>query len=60
MSASSNVNPVYAQLRDTAWAVMQANGGGLDPRVLTSLDRVRDMPFQKRYIIVDAAGASST
>ena len=36
---------------------MQANGGSLDPRVLTSLDRVRDMPFQKRYVIVDAAGA---
>lgn len=53
----SDVNPVYAQLRDTAWSVMQANGGGLDPRVLTSLERVRDMPFQKRYIIVDAGGA---
>ncbi len=53
----SNVNPVYAQLRDTAWATMQANGGGLDPRVVTSLERVRDMPFQKRYIIVDAGAA---
>ncbi len=28
----------------------------LDPRVLTSLERVRDMPFQKRYVIVDAGG----
>jgi L,D-transpeptidase YcbB len=53
----SNVNPVYAQIRDAAWATMQANGGSLDPRVLTSLERVRDMPFQKRYIIVDAGGA---
>jgi murein L,D-transpeptidase YcbB/YkuD len=53
----SDVNPVYAQLRDTAWAQMQAGGGPVDPRVLTSLERVRDMPFQKRYIIVDAAGA---
>jgi len=51
------VNPVYAQLRDTAWSEMQANGGAADPRVLASLDRVRDMPFQKRYVIVDAAGA---
>ncbi|MGN6059263.1 MAG: L,D-transpeptidase family protein [Sphingomicrobium sp.] len=53
----SDVNPVYAQLRDVAWNTMQANGGAVDPRVLTSLERVRDMPFQKRYIIVDAAGA---
>lgn len=53
----SQVNPLYAQLRDAAWAEMQANGGGLDPRVLTSLDRARDMPFQDKYIMVDAAAA---
>jgi len=53
----SSVNPLYAQLRDAAWSTMQANGGSPDPRVLTSLDRVRDMPFQKRYIIVDAGAA---
>jgi murein L,D-transpeptidase YcbB/YkuD len=53
----SNVNPIYAELRDAAWTQMQANGGTLDPRVLTSLDRARDMPFQKRYIMVDTAGA---
>lgn len=53
----SEVNPIYAQLRDTAWADMQSNGGQIDPRVLTSLDRVRDRPFQNRYIIVDTAAA---
>ena len=53
----SQVNPLYARLRDTAWADMQANGGAVDPRVLTSLDRARDTPFQSRYIMVDAAGA---
>ena len=53
----SNVNPIYAELRDAAWSAMQANGGQLDPRVLTSLDRARDMPFQNRYIMVDAAAA---
>jgi murein L,D-transpeptidase YcbB/YkuD len=53
----SSVNPVYAELRETAWGAMQANDGQLDPRVLASLDRVRDMPFQKRYIMVDAASA---
>ena len=56
----SEVNPLYAQLRDAAWAQMQANGGMLDPRVLTSLDRARDVPFRSRYVIVDAAGARLT
>ena len=53
----SSVNPIYAQLREAAWGAMQANGGQLDQRVLTSLDRVRDMPFQKKYVMVDAASA---
>jgi murein L,D-transpeptidase YcbB/YkuD len=53
----AQVNPIYDQLRDAAWAQTQANGGSIDPRVLVSLDRARDMPFQKRYIMVDTAGA---
>jgi len=53
----SAVNPIYAQLRDAAWGAMQANGGRIDDRTLSSLDRVRDMPFQKRYLMVDAASA---
>jgi murein L,D-transpeptidase YcbB/YkuD len=53
----SNVNPIYAQLREAAWSAMQANGGTTDPRVTGSLDRARDMPIQKRYIMVDTAGA---
>src|SRR5690348_2907672 len=53
----SQVNPLYAQLRDAAWASMQANGGQVDPRVLTSLDRARDMPFQHKYVMVDTASA---
>lgn len=53
----SSVNPLYAQLRDAAWSNMQANGGQLDPRVLVSLERVRQTPFQNRYLMVDAASA---
>jgi L,D-transpeptidase YcbB len=53
----ADVNPLYAQLRDAAWNAMQANGGSLDPRVLASLDRVRDVPPQGRYVMVDTAGA---
>jgi murein L,D-transpeptidase YcbB/YkuD len=53
----SAVNPLYAQLRDAAWASMQTNGGQLDPRILASLDRARDVPPQDRYVMVDTAGA---
>ncbi|MEO7635011.1 MAG: L,D-transpeptidase family protein [Sphingomicrobium sp.] len=55
--AVSGVNPVYAQLRDAAWNSAQATGGQADARVLASLDRARAMPFQKRYVMVDAASA---
>ena len=53
----SQVNPLYAQLRDAAWAQMQTSGGAIDPRVLTSLDRARERPFQDKYVMVDAAAA---
>ena len=53
----SQVNPLYAQLRDAAWSAAQANGDQLDPRVLASLDRARDIPPEGRYVMVDTAGA---
>lgn len=53
----SEVNPIYAELRNAAWASMQANGGQLDPRVLASLDHARDIPPQGRYVMIDTAGA---
>ena len=52
----ANVNPIYAQLRDAAWQQAQASGSA-DPRVLANLDRVRAMPFQERYVMVDAGSA---
>ena len=53
----SEVNPLYAQLRDAAWAQMQSSGGSVDPRVLASLDRVRERPTGDKYVMVDAAAA---
>jgi murein L,D-transpeptidase YcbB/YkuD len=50
----SEVNPLYAQLRDAAW---QSGGAAADPRVLASLDRVRYMPPDGRYVMIDTAGA---
>jgi murein L,D-transpeptidase YcbB/YkuD len=51
------VNPLYSQLREAAWVTAQASGGQVDPRVLASLDRVRDIPPQGRYVMIDTAGA---
>lgn len=51
----SDVNPFYASLRDAAWQQLQATGGAPDPRVLSSLDRVRVLPARGRYVLVDAA-----
>ena len=53
----SAVNPLYAELRDAAWNMIQASGAQADGRVLASLDRARAMPFQKRYVMIDAASA---
>ena len=53
----SNVNALFAGLRDAAWSAMQANGPQLDPRVLASLDRARNTPPHGRYLMVDTAGA---
>lgn len=53
----AQVNPLYAQLRDAAWSTAQANGGQVDPRVLASLERARDVPPEGRYVMVDTAGA---
>ena len=53
----SQVNPLYAELRDAAWSAAQTNGGQLDPRVLASLERARDVPPTGRYVMVDTGGA---
>ena len=53
----SQVNPIYAQIRDAAWTAMQSNGQPLDPRVSASLDRARDIPPQGRFVMIDTAGA---
>ncbi len=51
--STSAVNPIYAELRQAA----MASGGASDPRVLANLARVRAMPFQSRYVMVDAGSA---
>jgi murein L,D-transpeptidase YcbB/YkuD len=52
----SGVNPIYTQLRDTAWQMAQASPAAApDPRLLANLERARALPAGGRYILVDAA-----
>jgi murein L,D-transpeptidase YcbB/YkuD len=58
LSAVSSVNPIYAQLRDAAWAQAQATGNMTpDPRLLANLDRVRSLPASGRFLLVDAGSS---
>ena len=55
LAATSDLNPVYKQLRDGAWSDAQA-GGNLtpDPRLLANLERARSIPARGRFVLVDA------
>ena len=49
------MNPIYAQLRNAAWAEAQASGNMTpDPRLLANLDRMRSLPANGRFILVDS------
>jgi murein L,D-transpeptidase YcbB/YkuD len=57
----ANVNPIYAQLRDTAWTEAQASGNLTpDPRLLANLDRVRSLPASGRFLLVDSGTSMLT
>ncbi len=58
---TSEVNPIYAQLRDTAWAEAQASGDlEPDPRLLANLDRLRSIPAKGRFLLVDSGSSMMT
>lgn len=53
--AVSNVNPIYAQIRQAAWQQAQLSGASPDPRLLANLERARALPAGGRFIVVDSA-----
>ena len=55
LATVSNVNAIYGQLRDTAWAQAQASGNLTpDPRLIANLDRLRSIPSTGKFIVVDS------
>jgi murein L,D-transpeptidase YcbB/YkuD len=61
LATTSDVNPIYKQLRDTGWAQAQASGNLTpDPRLLANLDRVRSLPAKGRFLLVDSGSSMLT
>lgn len=61
LASVSNVNSIYAQLRDAAFADAQATGNMTpDPRLLANLDRVRSLPAKGRFLLVDSGSSMLT
>lgn len=59
--ATSALNPVYASLRDTAWAEARASGNSTpDPRLLANLDRARSIPGRGKFVLVDSGSQRLT
>ncbi|MEO7365135.1 MAG: L,D-transpeptidase family protein [Sphingomicrobium sp.] len=55
LAAVSNVNPIYAQIRQAAWQQDQLSGASPDPRLLANLERARALPAGGRFIVVNSA-----
>jgi L,D-transpeptidase YcbB len=61
LASTSDVNSIYKQLRDAAWAQAQATGNSTpDPRLLANLDRVRSLPAKGRFLLVDSGASMLT
>ena len=61
LASVSNVNSIYAPLRDAAFAEAQATGNMTpDPRLLANLDRVRSFPAKGRFLLVDSGSSMLT
>ena len=61
LASVSNVNSIYASLRDAAFAEAQATGNMTpDPRLLANLDRVRSLPAKGRFLLVDSGSSMLT
>ena len=61
LTTTSNLNPVYQQLRDAGWAAAQSSGNLTpDPRLLANLDRARSIPARGRFVLVDSGSQMLT
>ena len=57
LKSVSDINPIYASLRDAAVAEAKLPGGGSSSRYIANLERARSIPAKGRFVLVDAATA---
>ncbi|QDP20184.1 L,D-transpeptidase family protein [Sphingomonas xanthus] len=57
LKSVSDINPVYAGLRDKAVEESQLPGGGNAARYMANMERARSIPAKGRFVLVDAATA---
>ena len=57
LKSVSDINPIYASLRDAAVAEAKLPGGGSSARYVANLERARSIPAKGRFVLVDAATA---
>jgi murein L,D-transpeptidase YcbB/YkuD len=55
LKSVSDINPIYASLRDAAVAQAKLPGGGDSARYAANLERARSIPASGRFVLVDAA-----
>ena len=55
------VNPIYSQLRDSAWTQVGSNPGAVpDRRIMMNLERLRSLPKTERFAMVNIATQTLT
>ena len=57
LQSVSDVNPIYASLRDAAVAQAKLPGGGESAKYAANLERARSIPAKGKFVLVDAATA---
>ena len=57
LKSVSDINPIYAGIRDAAVAESKLPGGGNASRYAANLERARSIPAKGRFVLVDAATA---
>jgi murein L,D-transpeptidase YcbB/YkuD len=57
LNSVSDINPIYAGLRDAAVKEAALPGGGNSARYAANLERARSIPAKGKFVLVDAATA---
>ena len=57
LKSVSDINPIYASLRDAAVAEAKLPAGGKAARYAANLERARSIPAKGKFVLVDAATA---